>query len=779
MEEKVVRCSSCGGIEITQVENKNFGICAHCGSTVIMPRQNEEIIALLNSAYLQRANYDFDAAIKTYEFALDKDSNEKSAYEGLLLAKYGIEYVKDPRSKKLVPTCHRTHFKSVYEDEAYLSLVELCDEEEKEIIDKKLLEIEKLQKAIAKQLEREEDYDIFISYKATDENGEKTEDSIIARNIYDKLVEQNYKVFFSEKTLEDRLGSDYEPIIFKALHTAKMFILVGTKKEYVNSVWVKNEWTRFVDRIKTEDELSSQSFIPVFKDMSPYDMPKVNNKFVQGVDASKLGYNIAVADGISKILKPKEEKDIIKTFNDFENVIEMKQTQKKSKKEYNQKKYNEFKKDKFNFILYHILQTLCFAIPVVMLLLNFTRGFVYIHRVNLWIWVTLGVLWGVVLGFVIYIRKKRLIGQSPAKIVISAVSYFVALIMCPIMFVSQLYNCLYLYRNNYYTRYDDYNRYCYYEISDVLNETPTIDSIFIAKGNQGENIFVVPDEINGTAVSLHNIALRKSNYDIVLRNIKDDITFSISSEVPTSTQQIQNNTTIINNLTAIEYIRDFSVAYLNVFNFNLNFESIGGVSFYGTTAYNVNNKIFNLNVNNKVERVSLSGMLDVSTINVNYEGNIFTITTANTTNLGKISLNNNIKEFFICTDYTPQQAIEEIKINGITKDVKIDGEYFIDKINIAETNDDITIWLNDNSKVGEILTKNNVRQLTIKRAPLSSGLEEVDLVKVGRNIEKLTIENGFSGDLIKTIYYEGSEQEWNLINKDIPAGITVLFNQTI
>ena len=351
--------------------------------------------------------------------------------------------------------------------------------------------------------------------------------------------------------------------------------------------------------------------------------------------------------------------------------------------------------------------------------------------------------------------------------------------MCPIMFVSQLYNCLYLYRNNYYTRYDDYNRYCYYEISDVLNETPTIDSIFIAKGNQGENIFVVPDEINGTAVSLHNIALRKSNYDIVLRNIKDDITFSISSEVPTSTQQIQNNTTIINNLTAIEYIRDFSVAYLNVFNFNLNFESIGGVSFYGTTAYNVNNKIFNLNVNNKVERVSLSGMLDVSTINVNYEGNIFTITTANTTNLGKISLNNNIKEFFICTDYTPQQAIEEIKINGITKDVKIDGEYFIDKINIAETNDDITIWLNDNSKVGEILTKNNVRQLTIKRAPLSSGLEEVDLVKVGRNIEKLTIENGFSGDLIKTIYYEGSEQEWNLINKDIPAGITVLFNQTI
>ena len=86
--ENNIRCSCCGASEITQLEEKGLGVCAHCGATIIMPKANEEIVSLLNTAYLQRANYDFDAAIKTYEFAISKDKNEKSAfakYVGLLL----------------------------------------------------------------------------------------------------------------------------------------------------------------------------------------------------------------------------------------------------------------------------------------------------------------------------------------------------------------------------------------------------------------------------------------------------------------------------------------------------------------------------------------------------------------------------------------------------------------------------------------------------------------------------------------------------------------------
>ncbi len=499
MGTKTIRCSCCGGCEIKPMEEKNLGVCSHCGATVLMPRGNEEIIGLLNTAYLQRESYDFDSAIKTYEYALSKDGNEKATLEGLLLAKFGIEYVKDPRSKKLVPTCHRTHFTSIFEDDTYLALLDFCDEEEKEVLNKKVQEIDKLQKAIAKQLEKEEDYDVFISYKATDENGEKTEDSVIARNIYDKLTKQNYKVFLAEKTLEDRLGSDYEPIIFKAIHTSKIFVLVGTKKEYVDSVWVKNEWTRFIDRIKTDKELSQQSFIPVFKDMSPYDMPKVNNKMVQGVDAGKLGYDITVADGIAKMLKPKEEKDVIKTFNSFENIVEFKKVQKQAKKEYNQKQYKELKENKKKLIPFLILQILCFAIPAVMIGLTFSIRFFTTRYAEFWAFIVLGVLWVIALIATILVRHKLLIGQSFLMNFMSSACVGVAIILTCLMFTGISYKVLYGINPTISGR-NSYSNGCYYYYH---SEKDAISSIAI----NGINSYIGKKFISPETLEDKNVAV--------------------------------------------------------------------------------------------------------------------------------------------------------------------------------------------------------------------------------------------------------------------------------
>ena len=90
-------------------------------------------------------------------------------------------------SGKLIPTCHRAHFKSIYEDEYYQTLMALLNEEQKQVISEKIKDIDKLQKAIERQLKNEQEYDVFISYKATDNNGDKTEDSVIAREIYEEL----------------------------------------------------------------------------------------------------------------------------------------------------------------------------------------------------------------------------------------------------------------------------------------------------------------------------------------------------------------------------------------------------------------------------------------------------------------------------------------------------------------------------------------------------------------------------------------------------------------
>ena len=68
--------------------------------------------------------------------------------------------------------------------------------------------------------------------------------------LYYELVNEGYKVFFSKITLEGKLGIAYEPYIFAALQSSKVMVVISTKKEYANSPWVKNEWSRFLTLIK-------------------------------------------------------------------------------------------------------------------------------------------------------------------------------------------------------------------------------------------------------------------------------------------------------------------------------------------------------------------------------------------------------------------------------------------------------------------------------------------------------------------------------------------------
>lgn len=83
----------------------------------------------------------------------------------------------------------------------------------------------------------ESDYDIFICYKEKEEHNpnQRTRDSVIAQDLYNELIKRGYKVFFARKTLEGKLGMQYEPIIFSALNSAKVMVVLGTKKEHFNA----------------------------------------------------------------------------------------------------------------------------------------------------------------------------------------------------------------------------------------------------------------------------------------------------------------------------------------------------------------------------------------------------------------------------------------------------------------------------------------------------------------------------------------------------------------
>ena len=264
-------CKMCGGtIEVDA--NKTTAVCEYCDSEQTIVRVDDEKKAnLFNRANELRINREFDAAIRQYEAIINDNPNEAEAYWGMCLSKYGIEYVEDPKTKKRKPTCNRAHHKSIIEDESYKKAIEYADVVAKKMYEEEAEVIDKIQKKIIALSQKEDPYDIFICYKETDDQtGSRTKDSLVAQQLYEKLTDKGYKVFYAKFTLESKAGIDYESNIFAALHSAKMMLVLGTKKEYFNAVWVKNEWARYLSIIENNID---KYLVPCYGDMNAYDMP--------------------------------------------------------------------------------------------------------------------------------------------------------------------------------------------------------------------------------------------------------------------------------------------------------------------------------------------------------------------------------------------------------------------------------------------------------------------------------------------------------------------------
>ena len=239
-----------------------------------------------------------------YEKIIQADTTQSEAYWGLILCKYGIEYVDDPVTYKKIPTCHRASYNSIIADDDYKSAIENADMSQRAIYEEQAKEIDRIQKDILSLAQKEETYDVFICYKETDADGKRTQDSVIANDIYYQLTNEGFKVFYAAITLEGKLGSAYEPIIFAALNSAKVMLSIGTKPEYFNAVWVKNEWSRFLKIIKKD---LTKLLIPCYRDMDAYELPE-EFAHLQAQDMSKIGFINDLVRGIKKVVKKDEPK---------------------------------------------------------------------------------------------------------------------------------------------------------------------------------------------------------------------------------------------------------------------------------------------------------------------------------------------------------------------------------------------------------------------------------------------------------------------------------------
>ena len=293
-----IKCKMCGG-DLNVTEGMTVAECEYCGTKQTVPNvDNEKKLTLFSRANRLRLACEFDKAAGVYENVVSEFPTEAEAYWGLVLCRYGIEYVDDPATGKKVPTCHRSSFDSILEDSDFEQACENADAIARRVYRDEAKTIEDIRKGILEVSGKEPPYDIFICYKETDDSGERTVDSVLAQDVYDALTDKGYRVFFSRITLEDKLGTEYEPYIFAALNSAKVMLVFGSDYEYFNAVWVKNEWSRFL-KLMVQDK--NKHLIPCYKNVDAYDMPKEFQK-LQGQDMGKVGAVQDLLRGIDKLL---------------------------------------------------------------------------------------------------------------------------------------------------------------------------------------------------------------------------------------------------------------------------------------------------------------------------------------------------------------------------------------------------------------------------------------------------------------------------------------------
>lgn len=115
--------------------------------------------------------------------------------------------------------------------------------------------------------------EVFISFKNTDRNGDRTKDSSLARELYEELVLRGVNAFFSNSTLLSLGQSIYKRSIDEALESTKILVVLASCTEYLESEWVKYEWESFHQDILSGMKAGAQ-IVPYFGGFTREETPR-------------------------------------------------------------------------------------------------------------------------------------------------------------------------------------------------------------------------------------------------------------------------------------------------------------------------------------------------------------------------------------------------------------------------------------------------------------------------------------------------------------------------
>ncbi|MDE5584248.1 MAG: toll/interleukin-1 receptor domain-containing protein [Ruminococcus sp.] len=298
----VFSCKMCGANLDVQA-GMRMCRCDYCDSVQTIPDLSSEHKAeLFRKANNLRFACDFDRAYNVYKDIVADFPEEAEAWWGLCLCKYGVEYVTDPETNRRIPTCHRTSFEKILDIPEFRKVLEYSENNIRNVYIQLAETIDGIQQGILSIAVNEKPFDVFICYKETDEDGRRSADAMLAEKLYSELTAQNIKVFFAPVTLRDKLGTEFEPYIYSAINSAQIMLCVGTSAEHFDAVWVRNEWSRFIELMKKD---RSKIIIPCYSEMSISGLP-IEFRGFQAQDLTENNAFENVVKNVQDIMKASE-----------------------------------------------------------------------------------------------------------------------------------------------------------------------------------------------------------------------------------------------------------------------------------------------------------------------------------------------------------------------------------------------------------------------------------------------------------------------------------------
>ena len=145
-----------------------------------------------------------------------------------------------------------------------------------------------------------ENTEVAICYVEADDFGRRTKDSLIAQNVYSRLEALNINTFYQHASVEDLSGEEMERACASATDSAKILIILAGSEEHFSKLLSQNK-----------ELLSKKKIIPIYFDMSAYDMPSEISAY-QAVNLDNVGAIEDLAKNILILLGRNNEADDLK-----------------------------------------------------------------------------------------------------------------------------------------------------------------------------------------------------------------------------------------------------------------------------------------------------------------------------------------------------------------------------------------------------------------------------------------------------------------------------------